>query len=580
MTHRTTKLFPFEKLLPYDAAYHILEAYISYWHRYKRITKRAKLRFENHDWHGIQEDGRERMTLYRDMVGETREGLLAVLGDRAADREVWREMKLHFHNETANFNTRNIAESFYNSVFRHSHPGTGADDELMFVYSTGNYRDFKSAVPIFHTIHLMEPIDLSMRQLLGSYSFSVPWQNLNRDIAYLCGALREWLIQHAIPGVPIRLEALKSLFFRNKIAFIVGRIVQQERQYPFVVPLMNGQDGIFTDTLLTERNHISPIFSYNRSYFLADVDVVTETVDFLQSILPMKGMGELYNSIGFEKHGKTVFFRDLVRHMERSLDQFDLAPGIKGMVMVVFTMPSHDVVFKIIRDKFAPPKHVSEAEVIQKYELVNQHDRVGRLADTYLFQHLILDKERFKPALLEELLNECGSKVKIVGNQVELTHVYVEKKMIPLNLFLEQASSEAAVNAINEYGLAIRHLASVNIFPGDMLLKNFGVTRLRRVVFYDYDEIGFLTDYNFRRLPPARDEDDEVAGEPWFYVGEHDIFPEEFPKFLVGAPHLRRTLEELHGDLFDIAFWQDMQARLRAGEIVEILPYPDQIRFG
>lgn len=569
----------FDKLLPYDAAYHVLEAYISYWHRYKRITKRAKLRFENHDWHGIQEDARERATLYRDMVDETRNSLLAILGPRADERDAWREMKLHFHNETINFNTRNIAESFYNSVFRHSHPGLGADQELMFVYGTGNYRDFKSAVPIFHTIYLMEPIDLSMRQLMGCYSFAVPWQNINRDIAYLCGALRDWLQAHATPGIPIRIEVLKSLFFRNKGAYIVGRVVQQERQTPFIVPLLHAEDGIYADALLLEYNQVSTIFSYNRSYFLADVDVVTETVDFLQTILPMKGMGELYNSIGFEKHGKTVFYRDLVRHLERSLDQFDFAPGIKGMVMSVFTLPSYNMVFKVIRDRFAPPKHVTEADVIKKYELVNQHNRVGRMADTYFFQHLSLELDRFTPALLDELLQSCGSKVKINGRVLELSHVYVEKKMIPLNLFLETATPESAREAIDQYGLAIKQLAAVNIFPGDMLLKNFGLTRLRRVVFYDYDEIGFLTDYNFRRLPVARDEEEEVAAEPWYYVGENDIFPEEFPKFLVGSPQLRQILEDLHGDLFDVTFWKDMQTRLRLGELVDVFPYHESLRF-
>lgn len=570
----------FGKLIPYEAACMIMEAYVVYYVRYKRITKRAKIRFERRDWHGIQADSRERITLYREMVGETVEKLLNFLGDRAHGRELWLETKAMFAEELTNFNTRNIAETFYNSVFRHAHRGQlGKDDELMFVYGSGTYHEFRSRAPIYHTLYLTGPLELYMRQLMAYFAFDAAWEDAERDLHYIIRRLRDWQKADMLPNLPLRLEVLKSVFFRNKSAYVVGRLVQTEKPTPFILSIQHGRKGLCVDTLLLDDRDVSTIFSYNRAYFLVDVDIVRETVDFLRSILPTKHIGEIYNSIGFEKHGKTVFYREFERHLLLSQDKFDFTPGIKGMVMTVFNLPSYNMVFKVIKDQFAPPKQVTHQEVVDRYELVNRHDRVGRMADSYLFVRLALPLRRIAPELLAELRSDCPSKIEIRGDQLILKHVYVEKKMVPLNIYLEEATTAEARDAINEYGKAIKEMAAVNIFPGDMLLKNFGVTRLGRVVFYDYDEIGYLTDYNFRRIPPPRDYLDEFASEPYYSVGEMDVFPEEFPNFLVANPEHRQTLMELHGDLFDVEFWHKVQERLRRGEIMNVYPYRRRLAF-
>jgi isocitrate dehydrogenase kinase/phosphatase len=482
--------------------------------------------------------------------------------------------------EVTNFNTRNIAETFYNSVFRHSHKGLSVDEDLMFVHATGSYREFRSAVPIYQTFFLVEPLEVVMRQLFSYYTFDAPWEDQERDIRYLARALEAKALSRG-EGLPrnARLEMLKSVFFRNKAAYIVGRLHLDDRHYPFIIPLLHEEKGIYADALLLEFNDVSSIFSYNRSYFLVDVDIASEMVDFLQSILPSKNMDELYNSIGFEKHGKTVLYREFLRHLDRSLDHFAVAPGIKGMVMAVFTLPSYNMVFKVIKDHFLPPKKVTEQEVKEKYEIVFFHDRVGRMADSHVFENFVFPRNRFSPELLEELLQDAPSKVRVTDEVVEIKHLYIEKKMIPLNLYLETASPEEAEETINEYGKAIKQMAAVNIFPGDMLLKNFGVTRLRRVIFYDYDEIGFLTDYNFRRIPEPRDYEEELAAEPFYSVGPNDVFPEEFPRFLIGRKDIREMFLRMHGDLYDVKFWRDVQARLRQGEIFDVFPYRQRLRF-
>ncbi|MEM1324605.1 MAG: bifunctional isocitrate dehydrogenase kinase/phosphatase [Bacteroidota bacterium] len=571
----------FSKLIPYDAAHIVMLEYLSYYHQFKRITKRAEIYFENRDWYGVQDAAKERNNLYRDKVDSTAKQLHEFLGDSRSDRLVWREIKALYYEEIMNFYTRNIAETFYNSVFRHASGGNiGADAELMFVHATGTYREFKSTEPIYYTLYLGHSTKTLFDQILSLYSFDVSFEDMQRDIAYLSAALTKKLVDLKIEPTGLRLELLKSVFYRNKGAYIVGRLIIYNRPIPFVMPLLHEGNGIFADALLTDYNDVSSIFSYNRSYFLADVDIVSETVDFLRSFMPTKSLGELYNSIGFEKHGKTVFYRNFIRHLEGTQDQFIIAPGIPGMVMLVFTLPSYNMVFKLIRDKFAPPKNVTEAQVKERYELVNVHDRVGRMTDSHMFYNLQFDRSRFTEELLEELQKEAPSKVVVTEDQVLIRHLYVEKRMIPLNIYLENSNEQEARHVINEYGKAIKEMAAVNIFPGDMLLKNFGVTRLKRVVFYDYDEIGFLTDYNFRRIPEARDDFDEYSREPYFHVGPNDIFPEEFPKFLIGNAQIRDIFYELHGDLYDTTFWKETQKQLKSGAILSTFPYREGSRFG
>ncbi len=569
----------FEKLIPYDAAYIILDSYLNYYHKFKRITKRAKIRFERRDWRGIQNDARQRNIVYRDTVDETTRKLLEFLGEHAHDRNIWREMKQMYLVEVTNFNTRNIAETFYNSIFRHSHKGLSVDEDLMFVHATGTYREFRSATPIYHTFFLTIPLEFTLHQLFAVFPFDAPFQNLKRDIGYIADALREKLKEDAYQYRDARIEVLKGPFIRNKAVYLVGRMYLDDQVMPFILPLIHEEDGITVDTVLLEVNDVSSIFSYNRTYFLVETDIVSEMVDFLRTILPTKNLGELYNSIGFEKHGKTVLYRDFLRHLETTTDKLVFAPGIKGMVMSVFTLPSYNMVFKVIKDRFAAPKKVTEEEVKAKYRMVSEHDRVGRMADSHIFENFVFERKRFSDDLLKELLEEAPSKVIVRDKEVEIKHMYIEKKMVPLNLYLEDATEEEARHVIDEYGKAIKQLAAVDIFPGDMLLKNFGVTRLNRVVFYDYDEIGPLTDYNFRRIPESDRYEDELSDEPWYSVGPMDVFPEEFARFLIGRRELREIFMEKHGDLFDVSFWINVQKRLRAGEMVTVFPYSEEKRF-
>lgn len=571
--------------------------YMDYYYRFKLITKRARIRFEQRDWHGTQADARSRITLYREDVEETTNALRDLLKQIPTDDAFWARVKQAYAEEIYFSPTRNIAETFYNSVYRHFH-GIGANRDLMFVARTGNYREHRGRSSISYDYTLGSfSLEALINDLLEQFPFTVPWDDRKRDIGLVAARWRAKIESWGGHSPQDKLEVLNSIFYRNKSAYIVGRFVKGGRKHPFILPLLHPSGrGILIDALLLESDQVTSIFSYHRSYFLADITVPSDMVDFLQSFLPTKAISELYNAIGFEKHGKTVFYRELRRHFRRTADLarpqvqsdgtmlpgecFVTAPGIAGMVMYVFTMPMLNMVFKIIRDKFAPPKQVTPATVREKYELVKRHDRVGRMADSYLFEKLALPRSRFTEECLSKLLATAPTKVEVIGDTVLISHVYVEKKMTPLNIYLENANEALARKALRDYGRAIKQLAAANIFPGDLLLKNFGVTRVNRVVFYDYDEIELVTDCNFRHIPEAKTHEQEMASSPWYPVRPNDIFPEEFPGFLMRAGPNLEYLKEKHGDIFNADFWNDVKRRLRAGEIMDVFPYRTTKRFG
>jgi isocitrate dehydrogenase kinase/phosphatase len=215
--------------------------------------------------------------------------------------------------------------------------------------------------------------------------------------------------------------------------------------------------------------------------------------------------------------------------------------------------------------------------------MVKLHDRVGRMADTLEYSRVALPLERFDPRLIDELKRECASVLELDGESLVIGHVYIERRMRPLNIHAEELrrdGDEARLRGVlREYGDAIKELAGAGIFPGDMLLKNFGVTRHDRVVFYDYDEIVPMVEVEFRRIPAAASYEDELAAEPYWTVGPNDVFPEQFERFLVADPRAREIFLEHHRDLLDPAFWRGKQERIRAGVQEDVFPYPEALRF-
>lgn len=552
----------------------ILDGFDDYREHFRQITDGARERFEKAQWQLAQAASAARINLYEEKVNEVTARLHEHFDDATLlDIDAWPVVKsayiglidLRFDDE--------LSETWYNSIFCGLFSHDLISDGCMFIHTTRpSLRRARAAQTRTYTP--AGNIPQMLAQVFADYRFSEPYADLVADLRRLEVQLRENLPDWVCKDPDLKVELFSSVLYRNKGAYLVGRIYTRDEQWPLVIPLLHREgQGIQIDALITDEAEVSIIFSFTRSYFMVDVPVPAEFIGFLKRILPGKHIAELYTSIGFYKHGKSEFYRALINHLATTDDQFIMAPGVRGMVMSVFTLPGFNTVFKIIKDRFSPSKNVNRATVIEKYRLVKSVDRVGRMADTQEFADFRFPLSKFEPQCLAELLEVAAGTVEVEGDTVLIRHCWTERRMTPLNLYLDNANPAQVREALEDYGLAIKQLAAANIFPGDMLLKNFGVTRHGRVVFYDYDEICFLTEANFRHIPAPRTPEDEMASEPWYSIGPLDVFPEEFPPFLFADAGQRKLFDELHGELYNADYWKGLQAAIRAGKVIDVFPY-------
>jgi isocitrate dehydrogenase kinase/phosphatase len=559
----------------------ILTGFERHYSFFAEITSDARQRFERADWDAVREASAQRISFYDARVGETITKLHSTFEIKCLDEPLWHEIKRVYTDLLRHHSRPELAETFFNSVFCQLFERKYYHNENIFVASTVNRDELAERYRVCMSFHPRAAgLEHCVWEILSAFYFSIPYEDIGRDAHRIAEAFRRRSPQMAAAMDELRIDVLESPFYRNKAAYLIGRVVRADEIEPFVIPLFNnGRGAIYADTLLTTRDQMEAVFNFARAYFMAKTPVPAATVAFLQTLMPDKPLAELYMSIGFQKQAKNEFYRDFLNHLAISSDSFKLADGTPGMVMLVFTLPSYGYVFKVIRDRFPPPKDVTHEQVKQRYQQVKLHDRVGRMADTLEFSDVAFPIDRFPPELVAELEAEVPSLLESDGDALVIKHLYIERRMLPMNLFLEEADPEERSAVLKDWGLAIKQLMAVNIFPGDLLFKNFGVNCVGKVVFYDYDEIAYLTDCNFRPIPAPMSPEDEMSAEPWFAVGPHDIFPEEFPPFLCPDRETRRILIETHPDLFDYRYWRARQQDIRNGVHGDVFPYSTRIRF-
>lgn len=559
----------------------ILNGFDAFFAEYKNITLGAQARFEAADWHGAQKAMRDRLDLWKQKRVIVAEAAQTITGGSVTERANWEVAKQEYAELIQNHDNFEIAQSFFNSIYCYIFHHEKIRDAHTFALTPYEKVSPAGGESILrHYGYDGANAEAIIRAILKDCEFNIPWEDIERDIKFILNTVEQELMPRAKNRKGIRVETLESLFFRNKAAYLVGRVVGEDFSRPFVLPILHNEHGeVFVDTLLTKSDDISIVFSFSRSYFMVDTSIPSEYVSFLHRLMPHKEIFELYSAIGMPKHSKTEFYRFAVKDTVTSEQPYIIAPGIKGMVMLVFTRPDFDYVYKVIKDRFTPPKDMTQEHVRNCYRLVKRWDRGGRMADTQEFNNLAFDNRRFSPELLAELQKEAPSKIRISGNALLLKHVYIERKMVPLNLYLKDCSDDELVSVMDEYGSAIKQLASNNIFPGDMLLKNFGVTRHGRVVFYDYDEICPLTECNFRNLPEAKTEEQEMATHPWYEVKDNDVFPEEFRLFFSGNQRAKKVFDTMHNELYDTEWWRTLQQQINDGFVPDLFPYRKKQRF-
>ncbi len=585
---------PFPKLLSsqvaFDMAQTLLQGFMRHYSIFRDAGRLAKAAFENQDWHGIRQLLRDRITFYDQRVIETAHHLEVEFDAPALSDEIWQQVKLHYIGLLSNLHQPELAETFFNSVTTRILASRYFNNKFIFVRPTISTEylenDEAPSKPSYRAyypgdVQGLQPV---LKSLITSFDLKNSFENLDRDLDLTTKLIKQSL-SDTTSSTDFQIHTLSTLFFRNKTAYIMGRIINGEKISPLVLALMHNPKGeLVIDGILLSEIDLRLIFSFTHSYFLVDMEVPSAYVTFMRSLLPHKPRAELYNMIGLQKHGKNLFYRDFQHHLMHSTDQFRIAPGIRGLVMLVFDLPSYPYVFKLIKDYFPPPKETSRDQIMAKYQLVKQHDRVGRMADSLEFSNVAFPLNRFTPQLLAELEEHCSSLLEFnekegMDSELVIKHLYIERRMTPLNIRLQEGSPAEIEDGVIQYGEAIKNLIAANIFPGDLLYKNFGVTRYGRVAFYDYDEIEYLTDCEIREVPAPRNEDDEMASEPWYRIGPKDIFPETYRTFLLGNDQIRDLLLKHHADLFQPAMWQSYKNRLLAGEIPDFIEYDQSLRL-
>ncbi len=585
---------PFPKLLSsqvaFDMAQTLLQGFMRHYSIFRDAGRLAKAAFESQDWHGIRQLLRDRITFYDQRVLETARHLEEEFDAPALSDEIWQQVKLHYIGLLSNLHQPELAETFFNSVTTRILASKYFNNKFIFVRPTISTEylenDEAPSKPSYRAYYPgdIQGLQFVLRSLISSFDLKNSFENLDRDLELTTKLIKQSL-SNTTSSTDFQIHALSTLFFRNKTAYIMGRIINGEKISPLVLALMHNPKGqLIIDGILLSEVDLRLIFSFTHSYFLVDMEVPSAYVTFMRSLLPHKPRAELYNMIGLQKHGKNLFYRDFQHHLMHSTDQFRIAPGIRGLVMLVFDLPSYPYVFKLIKDFFPPPKETSRDQIMAKYQLVKQHDRVGRMADSLEFSNVAFPLNRFTPELLAELEEHCASLLEFSGSEgpdseLVIKHLYIERRMTPLNIRLQEGSPAEIEDGVIQYGEAIKNLIAANIFPGDLLYKNFGVTRYGRVAFYDYDEIEYLTDCEIREVPTPRNEDDEMASEPWYRIGPKDIFPETYKTFLLGNDQIRDLLLKHHADLFHPAMWQSYKNRLLAGEIPDFIEYDQSLRL-
>ncbi len=601
-------MFPqrLDSTLAYAIAKAMLDGFNRHYRLFRTESARAKHRFETADWHGQQRAQRERIEFYDLRVRECSNRLEREFkaGEQAMD--IWQQVKLHYIGLLVNHHQPELAETFFNSVTTKILHRSYFQNDFIFVRPAVSTEYIENGEPESRlTYRSYYPGTGNVRevlvQILKDFDLRLPFEQLLADAALVQAAMLVRLGDAKLRA-NFQIQVLTSLFFRNKGCYVVGKLINGFNEFPFALPLLHSRAGkLVIDAALFGEDELLMLFSFARAYFMVEMEIPSAYVQYLHSMMPRKPRNEIYNALGLAKQGKTLFYRDFLHHLRHSSDKFRIAPGIKGMVMLVFDLPSFPYVFKVIKDFYPPQKDTTREKIKGKYLLVKQHDRVGRMADTLEYSGVGFPRERFEDELIAELEQFAPSQLEIGDRdgdgcvEVLVKHVYIERRMIPLNIYLQEAfdaggadpnphgaavfAHEQIERVVVEYGNAIKDLVAANIFPGDMLWKNFGVTRHGKVVFYDYDEIEYITDCNFRRVPAPRNAEEEMSGEVWYSVGARDVFPETFAPFLLGNPTVREVFMNHHADLLDVAFWQGQKERILEGHVFDVFPYDRDQRF-
>ena len=565
------------------AARCILQEFELYYVESRGIPAQAQAAFEARDPARSIALSRRRLSIYSESIHALAAQLLDAYPALAADPTLWPQIEAHYLPMTTGRYEEDLAIAFLHSSRRMI-----VKDEWQPVdYSFG--RAARRASPVQVYIHR----DFSggaglrpaiVREILEIPDFKRAFRDLQGDAERVAQRVNAELgfDGHDLDVVRV-IQMIDAGFFRNRGAYLVGRIILRERSaVPFVLSLENDESGIFVDAVLTREAAIHNIFSSTLANFHVNDPHYHELAAFLHSVMPGRALGLHYSTIGFNHVGKVAVMDELRGELDTSKERFETAPGFRGSVAIAFTAPSSAYVLKIIRDTPTDSYkwgHFAGIEsVLDKYRRVHEINRTGSMLDNIIYYNIRLEQSWFAPELLEELLAFAGQTVSQQDGSLTFKHLIVQPKMVPLPLFLETAARKDAEAAVVNLGHCIKNNAAANIFNKDLDGRNYGVSHFHKVYLFDYDALEVFTDVKIRTNVGREEGEEDIPD--WFFEDGVIFLPEEIESGLrIHDRALRRLFREAHGDLSSTDYWETLQGALKEGRVPRIRIYPENCKL-
>jgi isocitrate dehydrogenase kinase/phosphatase len=381
----------------------------------------------------------------------------------------------------------------------------------------------------------------------------------------------------------IRVEMINTGFYRNRGAYLVGRLIfDNDRFVPLVIALLNDETGIYVDAVLTSETYAHNIFSSTLANFHVTSTYYHEVCALLKSIMPRRPLGLHYSTIGYNHLGKVAVMSELESELVDSEAGLVTAVGSTGTVAMGFASSNSAYNLKVIRDKPTTQYKWGEfgglESVIRKYTRVHEINRTGSMLDSIIYYRVRLDRKWFSAGLLEDLLTSASGTVSLFGDDVIFKYLIVQIKLTPLPIYLENATEKQAETAITNLGYCIKNNAAADIFNKDLDARNYGIGAYSKVYLFDYDAIEKLTEVKIRTNLDREAGEEDVPD--WFFEDGIVFLPEELVSGLcIPQRWLCDFFTRRHARLLTTDYWSEIQNDLLEGTIPSVSVYPDNERI-
>ena len=269
---------------------------------------------------------------------------------------------------------------------------------------------------------------------------------------------------------------------------------------------------------------------------------------------------------------------ELTEELTANNSVFDTAIGFQGTVAIGFQSLNSSYSLKVIRNRpteqYKWGKFDGIESVLSKYSRVHQINRTGSMLDNIIYYNVKLHRDWFSPLLVHELLKDASESVVSYDDSILFKHLIVQRRVTPLPVYLTTASQAEKEKVMVNLGHCIKNNTAANIFNKDLDARNYGVSQYQKIYLFDYDALELFTDVKIRTNQERVEGEEDVP--EWFFEDGAVFLPEEIESGLrIQDRGLRRFFREVHGDLMQAAYWEQIQDQLRQDKVPPVRVYPE-----